>query len=248
VTAALSARAYWCPKSSGRRAEWEDGFAISEPDGIVAVADGATWAPRSRQWARDLTSNFLAHHAAGHPVTVADFPEFVGRIAEGFDERWASGDAAGGESWWSGEVEARGAAAAFIGLHVDVHRGAWHALAVGDCCLFHFPVGGGGAAFPLTRPEQFNSSPTLISSKARLAPEDVASCGGAASVGDVFVLASDAISSWMTGEEVGSLLKLLNGIRSSNFGFLVEQLRGTGRMPDDDVTLVRVTVEGSGAA
>jgi hypothetical protein len=52
----------------------------------------------------------------------------------------------------------------------------------------------------------------------------------------------------MTGEEVGSLLKLLNGIRSSNFGFLVEQLRGTGRMPDDDVTLVRVTVEGSGAA
>lgn len=239
---ALSARAYWCPKSSGTRSDWEDGFALSEPHGVVAVADGATWSPRSRQWARALATSFLAAHESRTAVTASNLPDLVGRVAAQFEDQLTNqGD--DGMAWWSDEVKARGAAAAFVGLHVDLRAGLWHAVAVGDCCLFHFPVEGKPSSFPLTVPDQFTSSPALISSNEPVDPGDIAGCDGTCSAGDVFVLASDAFSSWMVAE-LGSatLPQLLDAVRSSNFGSLVDQLRSSGRIPDDDVTFVRARV------
>lgn len=248
----LTIRAYWCPKSAGVRAEWEDGYAFSEPDGVVAVADGATWAAQSRRWARELTTRYVAAAAAGHAIDAATMPAWLDGVRTGFDLVAAAPAAAAPpempDGWWSEEVAARGAAAAFVGLRIDAPTGRWVAHAVGDACLFHFPAAGGVVSFPLDSPEQFTSSPVLVSSVEPTQPEDVRAAEGHAGEGDLFVLASDAISSWIVQElcEGNIPSTLLGSIRSTNYGELVNHLRRSGRIPDDDVTVVRVHVNGQG--
>src|SRR5207237_3291793 len=57
-----------------------------------------------------------------------------------------------------------GAFATFLGLVVE--EAGWHALAVGDSCLFQVRDGGLLRAFPLTRAADFGNSPHLVGSRA----------------------------------------------------------------------------------
>lgn len=245
---ALLARAYWCPKSSGVRSEWEDGFALSEVDGIMAVSDGATWSPRSGDWANSLAFSYMTDRTLQGTVSSEAFIDWISQLSKSFNMPAPSDDVPAAnveQEWWADGVRAKGAAAAFVGLRFDLRQREWAAVGVGDCCLFHFSPNHRPVAFPLERPDQFHSSPTLINSSAHLVSDEIAMCSGSCAVGDLFILASDALSSWVVGElhRPEWLAMTLASIRSSNFGPMVTQLRAAGSIPDDDVTLVRCHVQ-----
>lgn len=139
----------------------------------------------------------------------------------------------------------RGAAAALVGIQFDLADEGlpWSAVAVGDCCLFHFTPSGPSLAFPLTSVDEFGSRPDLVTSAEVLGLDQIHVTTGTASPGDLLVLASDAMATWIVRSlDDPALPALLAGIRSDNFGPLVERLRAGNHIPDDDVVLVRCAI------
>ena len=53
-------RVFWMPKDIGYEGDYEDAFALDEPRGVAAVADGVSSAIFSRQWADILTRAVIA--------------------------------------------------------------------------------------------------------------------------------------------------------------------------------------------
>ena len=225
------------------RADWEDSFAFSEVTGALAVADGATFASQSRLWARGLASDFVQRRPGMEPPAIQ---RWAAELAESFaghvDEHRT-------DSWWGDVTMQRGAAAALVGVQFDLSddRLPWSAIAIGDCCLFHFTATGPALSFPLTTVGEFGSRPDLVTSTETLGLDQIHVAIGTASPGDLLVLASDAIATWIVRSlDDPTLPRLLAGIRSDNFGSLVERLRTENLMPDDDVVLLRCVISDVG--
>src|SRR5688572_24662605 len=65
--------------------------------------------------------------------------------------------------WFLEGRDERGAFATFLGLKID--GGHWHALAVGDACLFVVRDGRHHLSFPIEHSSQFGNTPLLIGSR-----------------------------------------------------------------------------------
>src|SRR6185369_17172238 len=87
------------------------------------------------------------------------------------------------------------------GLPLDGLR--WHALAIGDSCLFQVRDGRLFESFPLCRAVEFNSRPVLVSSNPTSNErvwEEVYYKEGDTQPEDLFFLATDALSQWFLAE------------------------------------------------
>jgi hypothetical protein len=131
------------------------------------------------------------------------------------------------------------------------HDGAWKALALGDCCLFHERGTELIAAFPLVNPECFSSRPVLIPSLPRAIDEAVASlktCSGQLENGDLIWLMSDAIAAWYLANRNGkpgtnaAANRLASAILAGDpeMATLVQNERWAGRLRNDDVALLYI--------
>jgi hypothetical protein len=148
-------------------------------------------------------------------------------------------------------VEARlrqGAFATFLGLVVE--GSAWYAVAVGDSCLFQVREGRVLVAFPLTRADDFGVTPWLIGSRTSpngVPAREAAHIEGDWRAGDRLYLMTDALARWFLREcEAGrqpwvALDWLLPG-PAGHFARWIDELRGSARLDDDDVTLVGVSL------
>ncbi len=126
-----------------------------------------------------------------------------------------------------------------------MNRG-WRAVAIGDCCLLH--VSGNGElmeAFPLTRSEEFGSSPFLVGS-VKKADDDplpyVRVSEGLLQPDDVLFFASDALAAWLLrrAERGEPAWGEVEGIRTQEeFEAVVARAREDGTR-NDDMTLVRL--------
>jgi hypothetical protein len=114
----------------------------------------------------------------------------------------------------------------------------WEAVAVGDACLFHVVSGSVLSSFPLDRPGDFTSSPTLISS--RSGNPNWKAKTGVLRPGEALLLATDALAQ--------CLLESVNERRFAGTGFLtldhdddfalwVAAARASGQLRNDDVAL-----------
>ena len=246
VSAALfSVEAFSCQKAGNARSEYEDAWAIRGSDSPtrcrVAVADGATESSFSALWAALLVERFVRGRAHG--------PEFFNRLGA-IRRLWRRKIRGRPLPWYAAEKARRGAYAAFVGASLNAVNRGWRAVAIGDCCLLHVT----GAplkrelvkAFPLTRSEEFGSSPFLVGSMSKGDDDPlphVRVCEGVLEPDDILLFASDALAAWLLRrtERGEPAWEAVEGLRTQeDFEALVAQARDDGTR-NDDMTLLRLS-------
>ena len=244
--APFSVQAFSCQKSGNARAEYEDAWAIRGSDSPtrcrVAVADGATESSFSALWAALLVESFVRGRSHG-----TEFFQRLGAIRR----LWKRKVRGRPLPWYAAEKVRKGAYAAFVGASLNAVNQGWRAVAIGDCCLLQ--VTGAPSdrvllkAFPLTRSEEFGSSPFLVGSVKRTDDDPLAHlrvCEGVLAPDDILFFASDALAAWLLrraekGEPAWDAIGP-DGIRTQeDFEALVAQAREDGTR-NDDMTLVRL--------
>jgi len=246
----LDVEIFALPKLGADAEEYED---AASPSGrchcsgshfTFAVADGATEASFSGLWARLLVEGYTSECAN------ASLMDVVTRAAES----WTASVGARVLPWYAEQKAASGAFAAFLGVKVDAFVQDEHELvsysadAVGDCCLIHMRGGTLIAAFPLTRSEEFNSTPSLLAT--RVEPNcdvEIHRTSGFCNEDDMLLLMSDAIARWFLAEleSGGQPWEQIRDLETSDgvlFQDLVCELRSSNVLKNDDTTLMRITI------
>ena len=256
----VHAEAFWLPKSGSSEEEYEDAFgppALKLTQGFkgerlrFAVADGATEASFSKQWATQIVRGCVQGRL-GVPLTAEELKPL--------QERWQKAVHRRPLPWYAEEKAERGAFASLLGLEVfEVVTGpgislAWRAVAVGDSCLFQVEWGQVLKAWPIANSAEFGNTPNLLGSLAAnngvgLAEARVQEAEGGCGHDTGFYLMTDALSGWFLreherGNEPGRILRALGTNTGPTFATLVGELRRAGDMKNDDVTLLRIDILG----
>jgi hypothetical protein len=253
------AQAFMIQKAGGTWPEYED--AVWPDRGLdgrpcssfrCAVADGATETSYSRLWAHQLVGAYSAGALDGQ--SLAQLPTLQAKWQAQVGKRVARST-----NWWTGQKAAAGAFAAFVGVEFTngsaPDRGQWRASALGDCCLFHVRDDALLRSFPIDRADGFNDRPLLLPSipaqNAELL-EHLMHASDEWQANDSFYLLSDAIAHWFlvqaeAGERPWADLRDL-GTTPTTFASWIGQLRTSGALKNDDVTVLRVDLfPGEGA-
>ena len=250
--APFSVEAFSCQKAGNARTEYEDAWAIRGSDSPtrcrVAVADGATESSFSALWAALLVESFVRGPSHG--------AEFFGRLGA-IRRLWRRKVRGRPLPWYAAEKVRRGAYAAFVGASLNAVNRGWRAVAIGDCCLLHVtgraPKLELAHAFPLTRSEEFGSSPFLVGSVKRSDDDPVPHVRvteGVLQGNDALFFASDALAAWLLrraekGEPAWEAIGPEGIQTQQDFEALVALAREEGTR-NDDMTLVRLTRRANG--
>ncbi len=242
----LSYRVFWLPKEGLSTDEYEDAFAPAEAtdDEInefrCAVADGATETSFSGLWAEMLCKAYLDKNF--------DLLEL--------QASWLKTVSGKELPWYAEQKLESGAFATIMGLSISEEKDklSWTARALGDSCLFHIQSQKIASSMPLTKWEEFDTTPLLLSSN-QSANEGIMSQQkhhtGHCERGDIFYLMTDAISKWFLrrSSDHDDAISMLEAIENKEqFEKLVQEQRhikddkGRAMMPNDDVTWTRVKV------
>jgi|GEM_PF-469811 len=222
----LIADALWTPKSSHATDEHEDAWGIGLEHGRAAIADGASSAFMSREWAAVLTRSYVdtppAHDLAAVRRWVATTSQDWSLAAHGTDSSAqvdhdgatrklsdirAEIDQKQNKDWWSAESERRGSFAAFVGIKVGQDEASgdvyWDALAVGDSCLIQVRPHGSvfvlECAFPIDSADAFGGNPELVATAGAEGAgllPVIRTASGNLRQGDVLLLMTDALAQW----------------------------------------------------
>jgi hypothetical protein len=144
--------------------------------------------------------------------------------------------------WYVEEKLRDGAFATFLGLTCDPacdELRPWHAIAVGDCCLFHIHNGDLQLSFPLKQVAEFGSRPALIASRPRFSTTSAA-LGGNLAPGDTLLMATDSLAAWLLAEyEAGRKpWNDLIGLTDERFVAWAQRQRSLHCLKNDDLTLL----------
>lgn len=249
----LHFRMFALPKRGNSVEEYEDAWAADPQRGRFAIADGASESSFASVWARLLVEGFV-QTPVKQPGKWEDWiPELQRRWAEEIGDRATS-------SWYAEEKFEQGAFAAFLGLVLShrvsksgIHRTKWwKAIAIGDSCLFQVREDHLLKAFPVKHSKEFSNNPRLVGSRNdphTVLPQKEVREQGDWAPEDRFWLMTDALAQWFLEEhEAGekpwqplqTLLEASN--RDQAFASWVNQLRDQGKLRNDDVSLVAVSL------
>jgi hypothetical protein len=242
----IQLRYHLMPKHGCALDECEDALGLNAEARCFAVTDGATEAFASGQWAKHLAHKWALSEV--RPLEARDFRAWVAAQGGIWHDAWRDKKL----SWYAEAKERDGSFAAFVGLRFkEIPQPRWQALALGDSCLFHCRDGKLLKALPLDDADKFNATPQLVASRPELHEAAFAKtvvAEGEFQLGDVFWLASDAISAWLLrawAEQdplAARLSDLLVEKRGEELNELVEHQRQIGKMRDDDVAVARLEV------
>lgn len=254
---------FWLPKAGATDAEYEDASANSVSDQLtvdlalevddvrVAVADGATESLLSGDWAKTLSERVVAEQIPHRRWTdaiklaIQDWPDYLADYREERTRRRKP------IAWYEEPGLERGAEATLVALRLRNpragERGRWWSMGVGDATLFHVRGEDCQRAFPLHHSSAFNTSPHLIRSldqegtfKRRLRKTT-----GDWEAEDLFFLCTDALAAWFLerkeqSERPWQVWRDFGSRDCQPFESWVADERSSGRLKNDDVTLVRV--------
>lgn len=238
-------------KNGNQRAECEDAVEVNLDTGHFAVADGATEASYSQQWADILVRAFPK----------IDSPQLDRRGFEAWLDGcqrewavWAASLSSKSLPWFTQEKLNHGSFATFVGLcfqSIDLSEDSliWHAVACGDSCLFVVQDDAVlRETFPIREPEEFNQTPPLLCTSGPPSEEWLRFLSGSGSSSDRMYLATDALAKWFieSYESLGKPWRQLDLIQTEDeLGVFVGELRAANLIRNDDVALVRITFEPS---
>lgn len=243
----LSVAQFLLPKAGLLPSECEDATALSLRQMRFCVADGATEAYDSRRWATLLTRCWAAN---SHLLTTEEFEPWLSILGGRLERRWSRKAL----PWYAEEKARGGAFAAFIGVAFipSGDRLVWQAVALGDSCLVQVQKGAIVNALPISDPEAFGYHPTLIPSNLHRLQgigEQFTVAAGNAALRDSFWLLTDAIAAWylrMSVEDpprVDELAQLLDTNDTRGFERFVERERADKSLRNDDVAVLRITID-----
>ncbi|QHC15548.1 hypothetical protein GR131_08920 [Streptomyces sp. GF20] len=230
----------------------------------VAISDGATESMFARKWAGMVTWHAIenAHCIPDGFTGPGDgFRHFIGTVM-GRWESWVSSYVRqrileGRPLRWYEEAKlASGAFATLLAVHFeDAPEGFWHAAALGDSCLFHIRSQSVIDQFPVQSSADFGISPDLLGSKADLdlVCERTYFDRGSFVRGDEFFLMTDALAAWfvsvMENATSGQIEEALDKMRifshaknRSEFESWISLMIGSGRLRNDDITLICIRI------
>ena len=245
------------PKSGNRPDECEDDCRVVYPLRLgyegkntarIALADGASESAFARDWAQILAKDFVER-----PLNLSDLaPDCLEQWLAPCQEKWNRA-----VPWeripWHGEAKSRyGALATLLALTIARRSGNpsrlnWQAIAVGDSCLFLIRQDELILSFPLDAAAQFNNTPALLCGNPAnngLVWDSVQQTGGTCQAGDIFILASDALSGWLLAQYAAGerSWQTLLALTSTRWEPWVQEQRQARLMRNDDTTLVIVRV------
>lgn len=220
--------------------EYEDAAFPAESGEIdgdfgVAVADGATTASFSGEWARLLAG------AWGDGALGAD-----GEGLPALARLWRASANLDALSWFAADKLRAGSHAALLGVEFR-SDGCWTALSVGDCCLFVVRDDALIEAFPARDPEALQGRPALVGTEMSVDDfqRNARRMAGWWQTGDALYLMSDALARWFLDAALVARSAPWRALgaameRPETFTLWIERLRGCGALQPDDVTALRV--------
>jgi serine/threonine protein phosphatase PrpC len=248
------------PKNGNTQEEYEDSYSVYYPSNtdecqsdknlLAAIADGASESSFSNKWADILVKSYTE----GEYTTLKELE----RKMEVLSSEWFSSVSSLELPWYAEEKIKKGAYSTFLGLSIifsetDSDKGKWTSFSVGDSCLFKIADGHLKVKYPLTKSDEFNNSPFLVSSNTKLnvtAWQKAARKRGTWKKGDMFVLATDGIASCLLQEceknndlfqKIIALTRIESSEKRQNeFESFISQVREDKLMKNDDVTCVVV--------
>jgi serine/threonine protein phosphatase PrpC len=248
----ISTQGFHEPKRGNVESEYEDAFF---PDRMCreelsefrcAVADGASESAFSREWARLLVRGYQRQRLS------------LARL----QRCWLRMVTRRQVPWYLEEKIRRGAHATLVGLSIwDAQtpepHGSWRVVAIGDSCLFHVRDDELLTVAPMSRSDEFNNHPHLISTDPATAlgvgMSRATVISGEWQPNDVFYLLTDALAEWAlnkheTGRPPWTLFRSMgedgdsSDAGQASFEAFVANLRKNDGLHNDDTTLLRVEV------
>jgi len=241
----IYAKDFFLPKRGNTEAEYDDSFSSAKDKTRFAVADGATEASFSREWAKQLVRAFTAKKLS-IPIALDELKPL--------QSKWQKFVHRHPLPWYAEEKANTGAFAAFVGVEFleDAQESLkiWRATAVGDSCLVQVRANEVIEAFPLAHSTSFGNRPNLLSSTPNSnesIAEFVMQCGGFWRCEDAFFLMTDALACWFfqeleQGNKPWTILRDLDTQGSVSFQKFIDDLRFEGRIKNDDATLMRIDI------
>ena len=215
-----------------------------------AVADGATEAAFSREWAELLVNRFVDDE----PLDLTNMSrELLDHWLKPCRAEWDRRVQSRNIPWFGLAKVRAGSMATFLGVEFreePVSRALrWRAVAVGDSCLFIVKNGSLQTAFPIQDPGDFGDMPALVGSNPAhaVAEEHIRRLEGICQRGDRVVLATDAVACWALtqhrdGNNPWRQFEEMYGASDEYRERWVAERRADGSMRNDDVTLLATRV------
>ena len=165
------------------------------------------------------------------------------RHSNGLASEWYENVWKPGLPWYTEESIRRGAFSTLLGLRIIKQSGIWKAISIGDTCAFQIHDNQLIRSWPLEKKEDFGRSPLLLSTNI-VANENIGkkivTTKGQANIGDIFILATDALSVWFLeqDEKAKRPWLTLKEIESQGFEAWIDDLRNRSQIRNDDVTCI----------
>jgi hypothetical protein len=217
----------------------EDRWRASDDGAICAVSDGASVSFDSAPWAEVLTRRFIEDQQVSREWLEVAAKEY----AAAYDR-----DAM---PWMHQAAFDRGSFATLLGIVFSSDGANARAFAAGDSLLVFIDGSEVVRTIPYVKPEEFDSSPRLISTSMienRWLDEEALTDAWydlnlSAHSAPLFLLLTDAIGRWLLDEPSGERISVLLGIDDEQaFASFVDRERGEGRLRRDDTTMVVIGV------
>lgn len=247
-------RVFQLAKAGSKPEECEDALSFDPQGRLFAIADGATDSAFQRLWAGLLVKGFINHPPDFTSPKPSSVKDWFGGWLKTQQDLWNKNIQWDALSW-SGHNKAKmtGGLATFLGIYFFPNKPVWKGFAFGDCNLFQFRtyqlIRDMWDWKPLVYSEEFGSNPVALSSinpRPELMLSHMAEIMGDYAKGDIFFLATDALSAWLLKEiEKNSASpwdKLLRLKTSEEFETFINELRNEKQIKNDDTSLIIIEI------
>jgi hypothetical protein len=246
-------QAFSVPKLGHQERENEDAVAFDAREGWIAVADGATEASYSREWAEILAESLTPSTTRTSRMLDSFFPQRrLGPVVADLQQKWhemVPWERLEALGWLFVEKAQQGAMATFLALRI-VEDQQWTAMGVGDCNLFIITEDGKmRTSIPAQNASQFGTSPSLVPSvpgpQVKRALDSLWLKSGKWKSRERMLISTDAVAAYILhAEQRGrSAIKSLFRVKTTEeFAEWVAEARVTG-MRNDDSTVAIVTLK-----
>ncbi len=244
--------AFSIPKIAETEKSNQDSFARSLDGSSIALSDGAGSSLYPRKWAKLLVKAFCSLNNNPIERIGSSYQEWLNPVQEQWRQYYLTKITNPNRKWWETDSQIKKCGfATFLGLtlsNLDVSStGKWLAVAVGDSCLFKLEKDNNEklSTFPLGNSRDFKNTAQCWSSLPEYASSPPQFQEGHFERGDVFLLATDALSQWLLADfesHSSEWKKIFELEQQEDFVRIIERLRQEKSLKNDDTTAILIKI------